>query len=230
MSNQTDNRYEPNFTQLPIRFIDKNINLRKLIRKKGSEYLGFYIAIQDCMALHSEEDFTLSFEEMRDAICEELFLYNTDEDVINDYLHILISADVIKKKYFINPIDNLEMERYYIPSVAESLEESRDAWLTKCINPSKLPQLLKEKINEHRQRVKEIDKDIRQLAQYRNRLEARLDLALSESTVDADNAKVIRLELDKLRKENASLYKEKRIHEDSIFKIRLNKGGDEDEN
>ena len=104
-------KYEPEYTQLPFKFIDKNISLRKLIRTKGCTYLAYYIAIQDSMAAHVDEEFTLSFEEMIDAIREELCLYSSTDDEITEWINTLIAADIVKQKYFINPYDESEMER-----------------------------------------------------------------------------------------------------------------------
>ena len=99
--------------------------------------MAYYIAIQDSMASHVEEEFTLSFDEMIDAIREELCLYSSTDDEITEWINTLIAADIVKQKYFINPYDESEMERYFIPSVAEALEEAKEAWITKCINPNK---------------------------------------------------------------------------------------------
>lgn len=223
-------RYEPEYTQLPFKFIDKNISLRKLIRTNGCTYLAYYIAIQDSMASHVEEEFTLSFNEMIDAIREELCLYSSTDDEITEWINTLIAADIVKQKYFINPYDESEMERYFIPSVAEALEEAKEAWITKCINPNKkLSKEDKAKIAEHRQSIREVDKQIRNLASQRNRNEAMLDHVINEKPFDEARAKEIRSDLDIIRSKNASLYKEKRSYEKLINDIKIARGAVEDE-
>ena len=222
-------RYEPEYTQLPYKFIDKNISLRKLIRTKGCTYLAYYIAIQDSMASHVEEEFTLSFDEMIDAIREELCLYSSTDDEITEWLNVLIATDVVKQKYFIDAYDESETERYFIPSVAEALQEAYEAWITKCINPSKLSKEDKAKIAELRQKNREIDKAIRNLASQRNRDEAMLDLIINEKPFDELRAKELRCDLDIIRGKNASLYKEKRKYDEEITKIKLSKGVVSDE-
>ncbi len=222
-------RYEPEYTQLPFKFIDKNISLRKLIRTKGCTYLAYYIAIQDSMAAHVEEEFTLSFDEMIDAIREELCLYSSTDDEITEWLNVLIATDVVKQKYFIDAYDESETERYFIPSVAEALQEAYEAWITKCINPSKLSKEDKAKIAELRQKNREIDKAIRNLASQRNRDEAMLDLIINEKPFDELRAKELRCDLDIIRGKNASLYKEKRKYDEEITKIKLSKGVVSDE-
>ena len=222
-------KYEPEYTQLPFKFIDKNISLRKLIRTKGCTYLAYYIAIQDSMASHVEEEFTLSFDEMIDAIREELCLYSSTDDEITEWLNVLIATDVVKQKYFIDAYDESETERYFIPSVAEALQEAYEAWITKCINPSKLSKEDKAKIAELRQKNREIDKAIRNLASQRNRDEAMLDLIINEKPFDELRAKELRCDLDIIRGKNASLYKEKRKYDEEITKIKLSKGVVSDE-
>ncbi len=222
-------KYEPEYTQLPFKFIDKNISLRKLIRTKGCTYLAYYIAIQDSMAAHVEEEFTLSFDEMIDAIREELCLYSSTDDEITEWLNVLIATDVVKQKYFIDAYDESETERYFIPSVAEALQEAYEAWITKCINPSKLSKEDKAKIAELRQKNREIDKAIRNLASQRNRDEAMLDLIINEKPFDELRAKELRCDLDIIRGKNASLYKEKRKYDEEITKIKLSKGVVSDE-
>ena len=223
-------QYEPEYTQLPFKFIDKNISLGKLIRTKGCTYLAYYIAIQDSMASHVEEEFTLSFDEMIDAIREELCLYSSTDDEITEWINTLIAADIVKQKYFINPYDESEMERYFIPSVAEALEEAKEAWITKCINPNKkLSKEDKAKIAEHRQKIREVDKQLRNLANQRNRNEALLDHVINEKPFDEARAKEIRSDLDIIRSKNASLYKEKRSYEKLINDIKIARGAVEDE-
>ena len=223
-------RYEPEYTQLPFKFIDKNISLRKLIRTKGCTYLAYYIAIQDSMASHVEEEFTLSFDEKIDAIREELCLYSSTDDEITEWINTLIAADIVKQKYFINPYDDSEMERYFIPAVAEALEEAKEAWITKCINPNKkLSKEDKAKIAEYRQNIREVDKQLRNLANQRNRNEALLDHVINEKPFDEARAKEIRSDLDIIRSKNASLYKEKRSYEKLINDIKIARGAVEDE-
>ena len=181
------------------------------------------------MASHVEEEFTLSFDEMIDAIREELCLYSSTDDEITEWLNVLIATDVVKQKYFIDAYDESETERYFIPSVAEALQEAYEAWITKCINPSKLSKEDKAKIAELRQKNREIDKAIRNLASQRNRDEAMLDLIINEKPFDELRAKELRCDLDIIRGKNASLYKEKRKYDEEITKIKLSKGVVSDE-
>ena len=223
-------KYEPEYTQLPFKFIDKTISLRKLIRTKGCTYLAYYIAIQDSMASHAEEEFTLSFDEMIDAIREGLCLYSSRDDEITEWINTLIAADIVKRKFYIDPYDESETERYFIPSVAEALESAKEAWIIKCTNPSrKLSKEDKAKIAEHHQKIREIDKELRNLANQRNRNEMLLDHVINEKPFDEARAKEIRCDLDIIRSKNASLYKDKRICEKNINDIKIKKGVIEDE-
>lgn len=224
MNQTSTKKYEPEFTQLPFKFIDKNMNLRKLIRTKGPCYLSYYIAIQDNMAGHPEESFTLSHSELIDAIRETLFLFSVEDDEIIGWINELLSADVIEKRYLMNPENAQEVERYCIASVVDALEEAKTAWITKCVNPSKLPKEDKARIATLREKVRETDKAIRELARRRRGLEARLDIELDKKPIDENEVKIIRAEMDACRRKNAELYREKMVNESAINKIKSTKG------
>ena len=89
-------RYRAEFTQLPYGFINDNTALQTLIRMKGLQYLAMYIAIQDRMANHTEEDFTLSYSE---AIAEPkayLQQYSMEDADIKVWLDDLIDAEIVE--------------------------------------------------------------------------------------------------------------------------------------
>lgn len=65
-------KYRPEYTQLPYGFLNDNSSLHKIVRKEGPMALAMYIVIQDKMAKHSDEDFTLSMDELVEEIQETL--------------------------------------------------------------------------------------------------------------------------------------------------------------
>lgn len=222
-------KYKPDFTQLPANFIEKDIGLRKLVRTKGDRYVSVYIAIQDGMGSHSAEDFTLSFDEMTDVVSEKLYLFSfLEEAEIIEYINNLISAGVLKTRYVISEIDNEETERYYIPSVAESLFESRDVWIDKCLNPKGLPKEEKAKARKLAQEINDVKNEMRKLSDKRTRLDKQLLRSYDDETFDKEKAKKIHSDLQEIRVQNQSLYAKKMALEDTMHQI-ISKGGYTDE-
>ena len=89
-------RYRPEFTQLPYGLINDNTALQTIIREKGLEYLAMYIAIQDRMANHTEEDFTLSYSEAIAEAKAYLQLHSMENANIKVWLDDLIDAEIVE--------------------------------------------------------------------------------------------------------------------------------------
>lgn len=136
----TDNlarRYKPEFTQLPFGFVNTHSGLQKLIRTTGPNVLAVYIVIQDKMAGRSDDNFTLSRNELIDDIRETLHLHDLSDDEVFALIKPLIEANILDERVIPDRYTDTEECRYCIAPVCEALEDARDAWITKCINPTK---------------------------------------------------------------------------------------------
>lgn len=200
-------RYRPEFTQLPYGFVNDNTALQTLIREKGLEYLSMYIAIQDRMANHTEEDFTLSY---REAIAEPkayLQLFSKEDAAIKVWLDDLIEADIVEERVFVNPYTDLEETRYCIPAAADTLEVLRDAYFSKVINPLKMPKPDKDKLKETQAKASEVRKCIRiKNAQKRNCRNA-LTKELAKPDCDKSVAQILNAQIEDCDRDIAALYR-----------------------
>ena len=200
-------RYRAEFTQLPYGFINDNTALQTLIRMKGLQYLAMYIAIQDRMANHTEEDFTLSYSE---AIAEPkayLQQYSMEDADIKVWLDDLIDAEIVEQRVFVNAYTDIEETRYCIPSVADTLEVLRDSYFSKVINPLKMPKADKDKLKETQAKVSEVRKSIRiKNAQKRNCRNA-LTKELAKPDCDKSVAQILNAQIEDCDRDIAALYR-----------------------
>lgn len=178
MTTTTGKRYTPDFTQLPFGFVNNNLALQTLMRTKGLEYLAIYIAIQDRMANHSDDDFTLSFNEMLFECQSFLQLFTTPVETIKGWLEELIDANIIESRYVVNRYTEMGEERYCIASVQDILQSTREAWFSKIINPRKLPKADKEQLKRMKESINDTRKKINTLNKKKNNLHIQLKLLL----------------------------------------------------
>ena len=216
-------RYRPEFTQLPYGFLNDNTALQTLIRTKGLQYLAMYIAIQDRMANHTEEDFTLSREEAIGESKANLQLYSTSDEEIGKWFQDLVDANLIESRVFVNPFTDREEERYCIPAVAETLELLREAWFTKVINPLKIPKPDKDQLKSVQEEVNKVKKEIRIINAKKQNYRRELSRELDKENVDKTVAKVLNELIADCDRDVAMLYRKMHSIENSI---KLPQGGE----
>ena len=221
-------RYRPEFTQLPFGFINDNTDLQTIIREKGLQYLAMYIAIQDRMANHTEDDFTLSY---REAIAEtKAFLqqFSKGDAEIKILLDDLIEVGIVVRRDIVNEYTNTVEQRYCIPSVADTLEASRESWYSKIINPIKQGKVDKDKVNKERKELKKIEDDIRAQRDALQRHRSKLTIELGNSTEECDREleRTLNGQISEFESKLSDLYTKRNILKSKINK--LLQGGDED--
>lgn len=149
--------------------------------------LAMYIVIQDKMAKHSDEDFTLSMDELVEEIQETLFLYDKPTENIEGWIQTFIEAGVLEERKIVIRTTDVEEKRYCLPLVADTLVDSRQAWISKCINPMKLPKEEKTKLKDYQEKVNAVRKEIRLMLaakrRYRNQLSRELTLSNGDKAV-----------------------------------------------
>ena len=221
-------RYRPEFTQLPYGFVNDNVALQRLMRtENGLAYFSMYIAIQDRMANHSDEDFTLSFDELIFETQSFLQLYTTPVDIIEGWINDLIEANIVEVVIFVNPFTDKDEERYCISSVVEILQTTRDAWITKITNPMKLDEEKRIRLNALNVEASEIQKKIGNVRSKKRTLNSELKKEYNNKTdFNKEFAEALHSEISDCDREIASLYR--RYHTIDQQRQRFMKGGDAD--
>lgn len=213
----TQLNYRPKFTQLSVDFDNDIKNFRTIIRRHGCEYLAYYIMLQNAMASHSDEDFTLSFDDIVDALVEKLYLYqNQDkpEEFVAGIVDVFLDNGVLEICDYCE--NGVEEQRYYISTVQDTLKDCRDEWLSKVINPSKLPPDVKTRIRDLQQEINKLDAEIKSIGQKRSSLQKKMcneDDPEVRHAIDAD--------MDELKGKNAEAYRKKATLKKSIDDLRF---------
>ena len=223
----TYKKYKPEYTQLPYGVTSNYSALQKLIRTKGPTALAIYTVIQDKAAGHSEDDFSFGREELIDDIRETLYLHTTSDDELNAWIDDFINAGVLEERTFVNKYTDIEESRFCIRSVLEALEEAREAWVSKCINPLKIPKPEKDKMRDFQDRIHECRKEINVKHDAKQRLRAQLSRELAKSDCDTQNAQTCNSAIEEYEKECAMLYR--KLHNLTREMEKISKGGDSNE-
>jgi len=223
-------RYEPEFTQLPFPFLSHPARraLKKLVRSQGPEVLAYYIILQDTMGAHSDDDFTLSIDEMIDALRDELILYNKSDDDLRDCVNKLIDAQILEPREVACIHRETVEVRYCIPSVADTLFETRKAWVSKCINPLRLSKEDKARLKELNDKRNECRRSIEQFERRKKAVSALMDAELQSIAVDAECVAQFKAEIEFCDKEKARLYQEIHAIDATIEKINKKKTGEDE--
>ena len=208
--------YKPEYTQLPLGFVNNNAALQKLIRIKGISVLAYYVVIQDKMATHSEEDFTISKEELIDDIRETLCMYDKSDEEIFEWIDALIDAGIVEERNFVSKYTDREEVRLCIPSVADVLDETRNIWTKKCISPLRMAKSDKEKLRNSQEKIHEFRKQIRMKYDAKRRYRMMLTRELSKCDTDKDIAQVYNVEIEKCEREISTLYRKLHAMESEI--------------
>ena len=224
MKTNTEKRYRPEFTQLPYGFVNDNIALQKLMRTKGLQYLALYIAIQDRMANHTEEDFTLSYEDLVAETQSFLHIYSTSEEEIEGWLNDLIDVNIVESRVYVNPFTDIQEERYCIASVADALEQTREAWISKIINPLKISKEDKEQLKCLTKSMNDIRKQIRLRNTAKQQHHKMLNIELAKMNCDREYAQVINADIQKCELDISNLYR--KLHAIKSQAQSLMKGGE----
>ena len=225
----TDNlarRYKPEFTQLPYGFVNTHSGLQKLIRTTGPNVLAVYIVIQDKMAGRSDDNFTLSRNELIDDIRETLHLHDLSDDEVFGLIKPLIEANILDERVIPDRYTDTEECRYCIAPVCEALEDARDAWISKCINPTKSSKEEKAAFKELQAKVNACRKEIRNLVATKKR--HNILMKQEHDLRDEGNsqiAEVHRLAIEDCDKQMASWYRKIHTIENEMDNIKM--GGDD---
>lgn len=223
----TYKKYKPEYTQLPFGITSNYSALQKLIRTKGPTTLAIYTVIQDKSAGHSEDDFSLSREELIDDIRETLYLHTASNEELNEWIDDFINAGILEEITFVNKYTDIEETRLCIRSVLETLEETRESWVGKCINPLKIPKAEKDKLKDFQDRIRECRKQINARQEAKQRLRAQLSRELAKSNCDTQNAQTCNSAIEEYEKECAMLYR--KLHNLTREMEKISKGGDGNE-
>lgn len=223
----TYKKYKPEYTQLPYGVTSNYSALQKLIRTKGPTALAIYTVIQDKSAGHSEDDFSFGREELIDDIRETLYLHTASNDELNEWIDDFIIAGVLEERTFVNKYTDIEETRFCIRSVLESLEEAREAWVSKCINPLKIPKPEKDRLRDFQDRIRECRKEINVKHDAKQRLRIQLSRELAKSDCDTNNAQMYNSLIEEYEKDIAMLYR--KLHTLTREMEKLNQGGDSSE-
>lgn len=221
-------RYRPEFTQLPYGFVNDNVALQRLMRtENGLAYFSMYIAIQDRMANHSDEDFTLSYDELIFETQSFLQLYTTPVDIIEGWVNDLVEANIVETVMVINPFTDKAEERYCIVSSAEKMQITREAWITKITNPKKLEEKQRTNLKVLNAEATEIQKKIGNVRSKKRTLNLELKKEYNNKTdFNKEFAEALHSEISDCDREIASLYR--RYHTIDQQRQRFMKGGDAD--
>lgn len=217
-------KYRPEYTQLPYGFLNDNSSLHKIVRKEGPMALAMYIVIQDKMAKHSDEDFTLSMDELVEEIQETLFLYDKPTENIECWIQTFIEAGVLEERKIVIRTTDVEEKRYCLPLVADTLVDSRQAWISKCINPLKLPKEEKTKLKDYQEKVNAIRKEIRLMLAAKRRYRNQLSRELTLSNGDKAVAQALLATIDAYEADIAAAYR--KVHSIESQMELLCKGGE----
>lgn len=220
-------KYRPEYTQLPYGFLNDNSALHKIVRKEGPAALAIYIVIQDKMAKHSDEDFTLSMEELVEEIQETLFLYDEPVEDIQHWLEAFKEAGILEERKIVIRTTDVEETRYCLPLVADTLVDARQAWISKCINPMKIPKEDKSRLKEQQEKVNALRKQIRLLLAAKRRCRDQLSRELALNNGEKDVAQALLAAIDSYEWDISALYR--KIHSIEHQMEKLCKGGESDD-
>lgn len=205
-----EKKYRPEYTQLPFGFLYNDADLQALVREKGLNYLAVYIAIQDRMANHPEEDFTLSYKEL--LVETESFLqqYAKVDDSLKRILDDMIAAGIVESRMYVSPFTEKECQRYCIPSVADSLEHSREAWMTKVTNRLSTSKVDKAMLKQVQDEIKEIKRKISKLNAAKRNYRRELSAELLQTDCDKHTAQLLNATIENIDHDIACQYR--KIH------------------
>ena len=221
--------YKPRFFPIPPDFLDVFQGLGRLVLEEGEGYIGYFNVITTSMGYFHKKEFTMSMEEMVDALTRKLFLYKYKKPVARDYIAKMIEYEVLEERLVLDAITQQEDVRYCVPLAQDHYEVLYAEYLSKCLNPSKIDKADKAKIKELHARNTEYRKEIRKLDRRVPLLHLDMKRAHEQTPSDGATAERLRVEMEGLLARRGHLYQQIHANEATIDQIRTKYGGDLDD-
>ena len=221
--------YKPRFFPIPPDFLDVFQGLGRLVLEEGEGYIGYFNVITTSMGYFHKKEFTMSMEEMVDALTRKLFLYKYKKPVARDYIAKMIEYEVLEERLVLDAITQQEDVRYCVPLAQDHYEVLYAEYLSKCLNPSKIDKADKAKIKELHALNTEHRKEIRRLNRHISAKNVEMKCVHEQTPSDGALAEKIRQEIVMATERKGALQQRIHANEATIDQIRTKYGGDLDD-
>lgn len=220
--------YKPRFFPIPPDFLDVFQGLGRLVLEEGEGYIGYFNVITTSMGYFHKKEFTMSMEEMVDALTRKLFLYKYKKPVARDYIAKMIEYEVLEERLVLDAITQQEDVRYCVPLAQDHYEVLYAEYLSKCLNPSKIDKPDKAKIKELHARNTENRKEIRRLNRHIAAKNFEMKCVHEQTPSNGTLAEKIRQEIVGATERKGALQNQIHANEAAITQIKSKYGGDLD--
>lgn len=218
--------YKPRFFPIPPDFLDVFQGLGRLVLEEGEGYIGYFNVIATSMGYFYQKEFTMSIEEMVDALTRKLFLYKYKKPVARDYIAKMIEYEVLEARLVLDAITQREDVRYCVPLAQDHYEVLYAEYLSKCLNPSKMDKADKAKIKELEAQNTEHRKEIRRLDKHIVFSNSEMQRVHEQTPSDGALAEKMRKEIVMATERKGELYRQIHANKAVIDQIKTKYGGD----